>query len=138
MGSLAPSPRSRVASGWAVGREAGPFVRHGHPLADQRAQHGLVLGVARVQGAQVGGLPPPARRAGVVVDDRLHDSFVRAGLVGAAAQDVGEVAAGFGEQVAAGFGWRRVKAPRITYTTATTPKKPCADRVAHVPGFAGG
>ncbi|MFJ7148908.1 hypothetical protein ACIQVT_11980 [Streptomyces sp. NPDC100445] len=37
----------------------------------------MVLGVAWVQGAQVGGHhPAPADGAGVVVDDRLHDLFV--------------------------------------------------------------
>ncbi|MFF9345581.1 hypothetical protein [Streptomyces sp. NPDC014734] len=53
----------------------------------------------RVQGAQVGGHHPAAGRAGVVVDGCLHDLFVQAGLAGSAAQDAGEVAAGFGEQV---------------------------------------
>jgi hypothetical protein len=85
--------------GQGVGGEAGPLVWRGGLLAGQRAQHGLVLGVARVGGAQVHGHHPPARRAGVVVDDHLHDLFVQARLVGPAAQDVGEVAAGFGEQV---------------------------------------
>jgi hypothetical protein len=60
------------------------------------AQHGLVLGVAREQGASVAG-HHPASAAGWVVDRRLHDLFVQAGLwVGRTG--AGEVAAGRGEQ----------------------------------------
>ncbi|MBP2579551.1 hypothetical protein J3A78_000029 [Streptomyces sp. PvR006] len=51
----------------------------------------------RVQGAQVGGHhQAPADGAGVVVGGDLHDLLVQAGPVPAAAQGVGEVAAGFG------------------------------------------
>ncbi|MGW1710529.1 hypothetical protein ACWCP8_34860 [Streptomyces sp. NPDC002206] len=89
------------SGGQGAGGEAGPLVRGRGPVAGQRAQHGLVLGVARVQRVEVGGHHPAAGRAGVVVDGRLHDLFVQAGLVRSAAQDVGEVAAGFGEQVPA-------------------------------------
>ncbi|MFJ9552038.1 hypothetical protein [Streptomyces erythrochromogenes] len=54
----------------------------------------------RVQGARVGGHhPAPADGAGVVAGDRLHDLLVQTGPVLAAAQDVGEVAAGFSEEV---------------------------------------
>ncbi|KUH38271.1 hypothetical protein ATE80_13905 [Streptomyces kanasensis] len=90
------------SGGQGAGGKAGPLVRGRPAVAGQRAQHGLALGVARVQGPQIGGhLPAAPDGAGVVVDDRLHDSFVQARLVGPAAQDVGEVTAGFGKQVVA-------------------------------------
>ena len=56
---------------------------------------------ALVQHAEVGGHHAAAGRTGVVVDDGLHDLFVQAGLVRSDAQDLGGVAAGFGEQVPA-------------------------------------
>lgn len=103
--------RSAQRTAWpravsAPAADAGSLVRGLRAGAGQRAQHGLVLGIARVQRAQVAVIirRPAGRaggRAGVVVDDRLHDLFVQAGLVGPAAQDVGEVAAGFGEQMVA-------------------------------------
>lgn len=52
-----------------------------------------VLGIARVQDAQVSGHHAAVRWAGAVVDDRLQDLYVQAGLVRSAAQDVGEVSA---------------------------------------------
>ncbi|MGQ4488970.1 hypothetical protein LRE75_37705 [Streptomyces sp. 372A] len=64
------------------GGQAGPRVERKRPLAGQRAQHGLVVGVARVQGVQVGGHhQAPADGAGVVVDHGLHNLFVQARLV---------------------------------------------------------
>lgn len=107
------SPRGADPGGQGTGGEAGSLVRRGGPLAGQRAQHGLVLGVARVQGAEVGGHhPAQADRAGVPVDGGLHDLFVQAGLMGSAAQGVGEVAAGFGEQVVARGRRRASRTPR--------------------------
>ncbi|MGW7052974.1 hypothetical protein [Streptomyces sp. NPDC054887] len=83
------------------GCQASPLVERSDPVAGQRAQHGLVIGVARVQGAQTGGHHPAPPDGAGVVDDGLHDLFVQARLVGLAAQDVGEIAARFGEQVVA-------------------------------------
>jgi hypothetical protein len=95
------SPRGANPGGQSAGSEAGPLVGRG-PLAGQRAQRGLVLGVARVQGAQVGGHPPaPADGSGEVVDGRLHDAVVQTGLGRPAAQGVGEVAACFGKEMVA-------------------------------------
>ena len=52
-----------------------------------------VLGIARVQDAQVSGHHAAADWADAVVDDRLRDLFVQAGLARSAAQDIGEMAA---------------------------------------------
>ncbi|MDQ0808336.1 hypothetical protein QFZ63_000050 [Streptomyces sp. B3I7] len=74
--------------GQRAGGEARPLVPGRGPLPGQWAQHGLVLGVVRVQGAQVGGHHQAAPDgAGVVADDRLHDLFVQARLVRPAAQE---------------------------------------------------
>jgi hypothetical protein len=70
-----PYQRRRTASATRRARSYGAAVR-----LRQRAQHGLVLGVVRVQGAQFGGHPLAAPDgAGVAVDGRLHDWSPRPG-----------------------------------------------------------
>ncbi|MFF5976975.1 hypothetical protein ACFY7C_36295 [Streptomyces sp. NPDC012769] len=63
------SPRGADPGGQGAGGEAGPLVRAAVRLrVSGRSTAGLVLGVPRVQGTQVGGHPPAARHgAGVVV-----------------------------------------------------------------------
>ncbi|MFD9744703.1 hypothetical protein ACFWX5_14290 [[Kitasatospora] papulosa] len=96
------TPRGADPGAQSVGGEASPLVQGRRAATDQRAQRGLVLGVAWVQGPPIGSHPPAAPDgAGVVVDGCLHDPFVQAGLVRPTAQGVGKVAACFGKQMVA-------------------------------------